>query len=196
MINTALPASPAGLMATRTGPALWTRLPSSGWQVRFWADTDGRTLLDVADPDGTLACRLASARQAGPSIDADWTRCAPGAAEDSQCWALAVGRAPAGLSNVSFARRTSTALRDRMTLPPQAPSGLWVVHNGLWAAAATGCYTHVRLTAQSITLLQPLSLVAEEGQCGLPYLPHTGTENVRLSLRARMSLRLWRHRVA
>jgi hypothetical protein len=159
MIHTAHPARPT---ATRTWPALWTRLPSGGWQVRFWADTDGLTLIDIAGPEGTLACRLTSASQSAPSIDAGWTHCAPTPGEDSHCWALAVGRAPAGLNQVvSFARRTRTGLRDRMTLPPQAPSGFWVVHNGLWAAAAAGCYTHARLTAQTATLLHLLNPVAE-----------------------------------
>jgi len=158
-IDTDHPVRPA---VTRTWPALWTRLPSSGWQVRFWTDAGGLTLIDVVGPEGTLACRLTSARQSAPSIDAGWTHCAPTPGKDSQCWALAVGHAPAGLSHVvSFARPTPTALRDRMTLPPQAPSGFWVVHNGLWAAAATGCYTHARLTAQTTTLLHLLSPVTE-----------------------------------
>lgn len=162
MTYTGHPASTARPTVTRTGPALWARLPSSCWQVRFWADTDGRSLVDVAGPEGTLACRITSARQAAPSIDAGWSHCAPGSGHSSQCWALAVGHVPAGLSHVvSFARRTPTAPRDRMTLPPQAPSGLWTVHDGLWVATATGCYTHVRLTAQSTTLLHPLTPVTE-----------------------------------
>jgi hypothetical protein len=159
MIDTA---HSARLTVTRTWPALWTRLPSSGWQVRFWAEADELALLDVVGPEGALAFRLTSARQATPSIDAGWTHCSPIPGKDSQCWALAVGHAPAGLSHVvSFARRTPTALRGRMTLPPQAPSGLWVVHNGLWAAAATGCYTHARLTTQSTTLLHLLNPVTQ-----------------------------------
>jgi hypothetical protein len=159
MIRTAYSARPT---VTRTWPALWTRLPFGGWQVRFWTDADGLTLIDVARPEGTLACRLSSAPQAAPSIDAGWTYCAPSPGEDSQYWALAVGHVPAGLSHVvSFARPTPMALRGRMTLPPQAPSGFWVVDNGLWAAAATGCYTHARLTAQTTSLLHLLNPVTE-----------------------------------
>ena len=146
----------------RTVPALWTRLPLGGWQVGFWADADGRTLIDVVDPEGTLAGRLASARWAAPSIDAGWAGCAHGPDGDSQCWALAIGHAPAGRGNVvSFADRTRTAGRDRMTLPPEAPCGFWVTHDGLWAAAATGCYTHARLTAQSGIWLHPLDFVTQ-----------------------------------
>jgi hypothetical protein len=162
MTHNAGPAQSTGPTVTRTGPALWTRLPAGGWQVRFWTDTDGRTLIDVADSEGTLAGRLASTRPAAPSIDAGWARCAHEPSQDSQCWALAIGHAPPGPRHVmSFATRTPTASHGRMTLPPQAPSGLWVVHNGLWAAAATGCYTHARLTAQSTARLYPLHPVAE-----------------------------------
>jgi hypothetical protein len=153
---------PARPTATRNGPALWTRLPIGNWQVRLWTDTDGHTLIDVIGPEGTLAHRLAGTHLEATSIDAGWTRCAPDSGGDNQCWALAVGHAPAGLSHVvSFASPAPTTFRGRMTLPPQAPSGLWVVHNGLWAAAAAGCYTHARLTAQSTTQLHALRPVTE-----------------------------------
>jgi hypothetical protein len=146
----------------RTGPTLWTRLPAGGWQVGFWADADGRILIDVADPEGTLAYRVASARRAAPSVEAGWAGCAHGPDGESQCWALAIGRAPAGRGHViSFAHRTRVARRDRMMLPLEARCGFWVTHNGLWAAAATGCYTHARLTAQSATWLHPLRLVPQ-----------------------------------
>ena len=147
----------------RTRPALWTQLPFGGWQVGFWADADGRTLIDVADPEGALAYRLASARRAAPSIDAGWAGCAHDPEGGSQCWALAMGRAPAGRGHVvSFIHRNRAAGRDRMTLPPEALCGFWVTHNGLWAAAATGCYTHARLTAQSAIWLHPLALVTQQ----------------------------------
>jgi hypothetical protein len=163
MTHTSHPASLARSTATRTEPALWTRLPSGGWQVRFWVDTDERTLIDIVGPDCTLAYRLANTHQAAPSINAGWTRCASGRAGDTQSWALAVGHVPAGLGHVvSFARPMPKAHGHRMTLPPQAPSGLWAVHDGLWAAAASGYYTHVRLTAQSATYLYPLIPVTEE----------------------------------
>jgi hypothetical protein len=143
-------------------PALWARLPAGGWQVGFWVDADGRTLVDVADSCGALAYRLASARRAAPSIDAAWAGCALGPAGDGQCWALAMGHAPTGLSHVvSFVRLARGAGRDHMMLPPEALSGFWVADDGLWVAAAIGSYTHVRLTAQSVVLLYPLRPVTE-----------------------------------
>jgi hypothetical protein len=140
-----------------TAATLWARLPAGGWQVGFWTDASGRTLIDIADPSGALAYRLASARRAAPSIDAGWTGCGSSPDGDAQNWALAIGHAPAGQSHiVSFTRHTPAAPHDRVTLPPHASSGLWTVHNGLWVAAATGCYTHVQLTTQSTTRLHPL----------------------------------------
>jgi hypothetical protein len=144
-------------MMTAPGPTLWARLPAGGWQVGFWVDADGRTQVDVADSWGSLAYRLASARRAAPSVDAAWAGRALGPAGDGQCWALAMGRAPAGLSHVvSFVRLACGAGRDQTMLPPETLSGFWVADDGLWVAAAIGSYTHVRLTARSAALLYPL----------------------------------------
>ena len=146
----------------RPGPALWTRLPAGGWQIGFWADATGRTLIDIAEPSGALAYRLASARRAAPSIDAGWAGYAPDPRDASQCWALAIGHAPAQQCEhvVSF-DQAPTRPGDQIRLPPQAPSGLWIVHNGLWAAAAIGYHTHVRLATESTQWLQPLHPVVE-----------------------------------
>jgi hypothetical protein len=152
----------AGPTVMRTGPTLWTRLPAGSWQVGFWADADGRMLIDVADPEGTLAYRIANARRAAPSIEAGWAGCAHGPDGDRQCWALAIGHAPAGRGHVvSFVHRARAGRSDRMTLPLEARCGFWVTHNGLWAAAATGCYTHARLTTQSANWLHPLRMVPQ-----------------------------------
>lgn len=149
-------------MMTVPGPTLWARLPAGGWQVGFWIDADGRTLVDVADACGSLACRLASARRAAPSVDGAWTGRAPGQGGDIQCWALALGHAPAGVGHVvTFACPVGTADRTRATIPPGTRSGFWVANDGLWVAAAIGSYTHVRLTARSANLLQPLHQVTE-----------------------------------
>jgi hypothetical protein len=64
-----------------------------------------------------------------------------------------------------------------MTLPPEAPCGLWVTHNGLWAAAATGCYTHTRLTAQSAVWLDPLRLVTQRPAPESDTSAESGTSN-------------------
>ena len=142
---------------TAPGPTLWARLPLGGWQVGFWVDPGGRTLVDVADSLGSLAYRLASARRAAPSVDAGWAGCALGPDGDGRCWALAIGRTPTRLGHVvSFLRMTREAGRDQVTMPPGASSGFWVADDGLWVAATTGSYTHVRLTAQSSIVLHPL----------------------------------------
>jgi hypothetical protein len=149
-------------MMTATEPTLWARLPAGGWQVGFWVDADGRTLVDVADSRGSLAYRLAGARRAAPSVDAAWAGRALNPDGEIRCWALAVGHAPAGAGHVvSFACPAREGGRNRATVPPGTLSGFWVADNGLWAAAAIGSFTHVRLTAQSATLLHPLHPVAE-----------------------------------
>jgi hypothetical protein len=158
--DSAYPPPPAGPPVTRTRPTLWTRLPLGGWQVGFWADAEGRALIDVADADGTLAYRLGAARRAAPSIDAGWAGCARSADGSSQCWALAIGHAPPGRGHVISFSQPARPGGDRMTLPLEAQCGFWITHNGLWAAAATGCYAQARLTAQSATYLYPLALVA------------------------------------
>lgn len=152
-------------MITAPGPTLWAQLPAGGWQVGFWVDDDGRTLVDVADSWGTLAYRVAAARRAAPSIDAGWAGCArgPGCTDgpdgDSQCWALAVGHAPPGLGYmVSFAGPGCEP--DRGSGPRRGETLLRVVDGGLWVAAAVGSYTHVQLTAPSVCLRYPLCGVA------------------------------------
>ena len=67
----------------------------------------------------------------------------------------------AGQPAVTFTGRTRRARRGRMARPPEAVDGLWLAHNGLWVAAAAGHYTHVRLTARSVTQKQRLRPVTE-----------------------------------
>jgi hypothetical protein len=144
-----------------SGQAVAARLPVGGWQVAFWEDTEGRTVVDVASPCGTHVYRSASARRAALSIDAGWAGWCPGPDDEQQGWALAIGHAPAGLGHVvSFGRWAGGARLEGMTLTSEARSGLWVVNNGLWVAAATGYYTHVRLTARSTMRAQRLYLVS------------------------------------
>ena len=148
------------MMTAAPVPTLWARLPAGGWQVGFWVDNHGRRLVDVADSLGSLAYRLASARRAAPSVDAGWSGSVLSPDGDDQGWALAVGHAPTGLGHVvSFVRMTSETGRDQVTLPPGAMSGFWLAHDGVWVAAATGSYTHVRLTTQSASLFHPLQSI-------------------------------------
>jgi hypothetical protein len=148
-------------MMTTPGPTLWARLPAGGWQIGFWVDPGGRTLVDVADSVGSLAYRLVSTLRAEATVEEGWAGCAPSESRDDQRWALAVGHAPAGRGHlVSFVRLTREGDHDQLVLPPEAPSGFWVADDGLWVAAAAGRYTHVRLIAQSATLLHPLRPIA------------------------------------
>jgi hypothetical protein len=161
-------------LVRRTGPALWTRLPAGGWQVRVWKDAGGQALLDVAAPEGTLVCRLASTSGAALSIEACWASCdaaGPGPHGSGQCWALAAGRAPAGLGHVvSFAPRAGECGRGRMTLPFESSSGVWITHYGLWMAAAIGCYTHVRLGGHSEVRLRSADSLPSQAEAPRP--PH------------------------
>ena len=148
-------------MQPRTEPTFWARVPAGGWTVGVWVGADGRAMADVTSPSGTLAYLTSSSTcQEGSSIDAAWAGCGAGPDGKRQWWALAIGHASAGLSQVvAFGRRASGRRIERMTLPSEAASGMWMVHDGLWIAAATGRYTHVRLTARSTEHIQPMELV-------------------------------------
>jgi hypothetical protein len=136
-------------------PPVQVRLPSGGWQVGFRTRPDGWTVVEVTDPDGTLAGLVASAAVSILSIDAGWAGWVAGPDGGRRWWALAIGHAPPATDQpaVTFIRGTG---RGRLKLPPQTVDGLWLVHDGLWVAAATGHYTHVRLTALSVTRLRRL----------------------------------------
>jgi hypothetical protein len=151
------------MMQMQAEPTFWARVPAGGWQVGVWVGPDGLVVADVTSPGGTLAYLTSSGTgQADPSIDAGWAGCGAGPDGKRQWWALAIGHASPRLSHVvSFGRHASGRRIERMTLPSEAPSGLWMVLEGLWIAAAVGRYTHVRLTAQSTERIQPLELVAE-----------------------------------
>lgn len=146
---------------TSAGPLVGVRLLTGGWQVGFRVQADGRTVVEVTDPAGSLAGLAATIRLPFLWIDAGWAGCGRGPSGDRQWWALAIGHAPteAGQPTVTFSRKTRRRRRGRMVLPPLAVDGLWVVHDGLWVAATTGRYTHVRLTAGSGTRVQRLRLV-------------------------------------
>jgi hypothetical protein len=135
-------------------PTLWTRLPVGGWQVGFWVDETGRTLVDVADPIGTLAHRLADTRRASLSIETGWSGSGFGSDGRVYHWALAIGRLPAGLSHtLSF---VSSDGRDNAALVPDGLTGLRITDAGLWVATAVGRYSHVRLTVQTAAFEYPL----------------------------------------
>ena len=148
---------------TQAGPLVGVPLLTSGWQVGFRVQPDGRTVVEVTDPAGSLAGLAATIRLPFLWIDAGWAGCVRGPGGRRQWWALAIGHVPAGVGQptVTFSRRTRRRRRVRMVLPPVAVDGLWVVHDGLWVAATTGRYTHVRLTAGSGTRMQRLRLVTD-----------------------------------
>jgi hypothetical protein len=135
-------------------PTLWTRLPAGGWQVGFWIDDSGRTLIDVADPLGTLTYRMAGASQAAPSIDVGWSGSGYGPGGEVCSWALALGRLPAEEScTVTF---VSPGGPQTPALLPDGMLGRQARKNGLWVATAIGSYSHVRLILGSGTRQYPL----------------------------------------
>ena len=149
---------------TNVGPAMMPaglsvrlRLAAGGWQVRFWVQPDGRTVMEVTDPAGSLAGLAASIMLPLVSIDAGWSGLARGPDGDRQWWALAIGHAAAtgGPPTATFLRRRRRARRGAGH-PPEAADSLCVTWDGLWAAAATGRYTVVRLTTQSATRVRRL----------------------------------------
>jgi len=140
-------------------PTLWTRLPVGGWQVGFWVDETGHTLVDVADPAGIPAHRLAGTLRGSLSIEAGWSGSGFGPDGRVCHWALAIGRLPTGLSHtLSF---VSSDGRDEAALVPDGLTGLRITDAGLWVATAVGRYSHVRLTVQTAALQYPL-LPADE----------------------------------
>lgn len=149
----------------QAGPPVQVRLPVGGWQVGFRAQPDGRTVIEVTDQDGSLIGLAASIRLPFLWIDAAWACYASGPGGARQWWSLAIGHVPvdAGQPTVTFTRRARRARHGRMAVPPEAVDGLWVVHDGLWVAAATGRYTRVRLTtARSAPRIRRLRLVTAD----------------------------------
>ena len=157
------PVTSSGPTVMLAGPLVQVRLPAGGWQVGFQVQREGRTVVEVTDPGGSLAGLVTSTRLPVVSIDAGWSGSASGLAGVKEWWALAIGHVPtrAGQPAVTFTRRTRRARRGRIAPLPEAVDGLWVAHDGLWIAAAAGRYTHVRLTARSVTQVQRLRLVSK-----------------------------------
>lgn len=71
-LNPAARLSSPGLSVTRFGPQLRVRLPTGGWQVSFRTQHDGRTVIEVTGPDGSLAGLVASSRLPILSVNAGW----------------------------------------------------------------------------------------------------------------------------
>ena len=157
-MRTLTPTSSSGLAVMQAGPPVRVRLPAGGWQVGFRVQQGGRTVVEVTDAGGSLAGLITSTRLPLLSIDASWSGSVPVPGGDRQWWALAIGHSPAGAGQpvVTFTRRARRALRGHAALPPDVVDGLWVAHDGLWVATATGRYTLVRLTARSATRVQRL----------------------------------------
>jgi hypothetical protein len=141
-----------GIRATkvRDEPTVRVRLPVGGWQIGFLVKPDGRTAVEVVDTDGRRTVLVASTDGSVLSIDAGWVGFAADPRRGKRWWALAVGCTPVrdGRPTVIFTRKAS----DRV-------DGLWLVHDGLWVAAATGEYTHVWLIGESGSHLKRLHAV-------------------------------------
>ena len=75
-----------------TGPTVRVRMPAGGWQVGFRTRPDGRTVVEVIDPDGSLAGLVASTRRPLLSVDAGWSGIASGLAGGSPSTPMASER--------------------------------------------------------------------------------------------------------
>jgi hypothetical protein len=126
------------------------RLPAGGWQVGFRLQPGGRTVVEVTEKDGSLAGMVTSSRLPILSVDAGWAGFSRVRGGDGQWWALAIGHvsAGAGQPDVTFSRGQFDGRLGRAAFP-DVVDGLWVVHDGLWVAAASGRYTTVRLAVRS-----------------------------------------------
>ena len=154
----------AGTPQGNAGPIVQVRLPVraglpvGGWQAAFRVQPDGRTVVEVTDAGGSLAGLVASTRLPLLSIDAGWRGSVPVAGRGRQWWVLAIGHAPAreGRPVVTFTRRARRGGRGHAPRPPDTVDGLWIAHDGLWVAAASGRYMLVRLSVGSTTCVQRL----------------------------------------
>src|SRR5262249_36929750 len=68
--------SSTGSAMTSAGPLVGVRLLTGGWQIKFRVQADGRTVLEVTDPAGSLAGSAATIRLPFLWIDAGWAGCA------------------------------------------------------------------------------------------------------------------------
>lgn len=143
---------------TPLSPTIHVRLPLAGWQIGFHAQPNGGCLVEVTDPCGSLAGLVASSQDPILSIAEGWAGHTCGPIGRRQWWALAIGHMPIpdGWPAVTFTRRTPSA---RTMSRLEAVDGLWVVHDGLWVAATTGQYSHVRITMQCATHVRRLRVV-------------------------------------
>jgi hypothetical protein len=139
---------------TGSWPRVQVLLPVAGWRLAIQAQPESRTLIEVTSARGSLVGLVLSSQQPmANSIDEAWHGHVCGAKGRRQWWALAIGHAPAGEGQlaVTFSRRRRGLSHCGTSLPLEVVDGLWLVHDGLWVAAAAGRYTHVRLVAQSAT---------------------------------------------
>jgi hypothetical protein len=150
---------------TQRWPVVQVRLPVGGWRVGFHVQPDGRSLIEVTDPDGSLVGLVASSYEPVLSIAEAWTGHARSLGGCRQWWALAIGHTPVeGWPTVSFTRRLGDSSRGRQIARLETVDGLWLVHDGVWVAVTTGHYSHVRLTLQAATCVRGLSMVTRRQQ--------------------------------
>jgi hypothetical protein len=168
---------------TSVGPAMIPaglpvrlRLSAGPWEVGFQVQRDSRTVVEVTDLAGSLIGLAASTRLPLVSIDAAWSGQTRNPSGGRQWWALAIGHAQAGAgpSTAAFIRRRRRARRSTGH-PPEVVDGLWVAWEGVWAAAAIGRYTAVRLTAQSTTHVRRLRTIRTWPAPDPSTIPETGT---------------------
>ena len=134
------PGPMAGTVISQAGSGICVRLADSGWRIRWRAQPDSRTVIEVCDETGALTGLVAGTRLPIVSADAGWRGLTRGAGGARRWWALAIGHAPAGSGRpaVTFTRGRPGSVRARHTTVHPVTMG------GLWAAAVLGRYTTVR----------------------------------------------------
>ncbi|MDT4960574.1 MAG: hypothetical protein QOF87_221 [Pseudonocardiales bacterium] len=114
-------------------------LPFSGWTLRWTAQPNGRTVIEINDDTDDLVGLVTSTNLPMLTVDAAWRGRGHDADGTRRWWALAVGHASATSDDptVTFTRRIGAHGRAyRTDVVPQRLHGLWI-------AAVPGLHTTV-----------------------------------------------------
>jgi hypothetical protein len=114
-------------------------LPCFGWSLRWIAQPNGRTVIEISDDTDDLVGLVTSTNVPMLTVDAAWRGRGPDLDGTRRWWALAAGHASATADDptVTFTRRIGAHGRTYRT--EVVPHRL----HGLWIAAAPGLHTTV-----------------------------------------------------